>query len=200
MSKKILALLSATLIMCSSIEYVGIKDSVFKGKIILEKQVSIGKVKGYDVFNNKYKENLERIEEEKRKQLEEHKKREQEEQNKIKKLDRGYNGIYRIINVNCIVSFYTNRDNRLEGGNKDVKGNLLVGHDMNVCATPSNIPYGSFIELDNMGLYKVVDTGGAIKWIDNDTMKIDIFIPYATIKELNNLGIKKVKGKIYIKE
>lgn len=76
----------------------------------------------------------------------------------------------------------------------------MTSHNMNVCAAPSNISYGSFVELNGMGIYKVVDTGGAIKWTKEGNMKVDVFVPNATNEYLNKLGVKKVTGKIYVKE
>lgn len=199
MSKRILALVSATLMACSSFNHLE-ETNVFKGELIKQEQVSIGKTKRYDEFLEKYDKKLEEIELQKQRELEEQKRREEEKINKVKNLDRGYAGTYRILEVNCIVSYYTNQNNSLEGGSNDCKGKPLVSHDMNVVAAPSNIPYGSFVELEGMGIYKVVDRGGAIKWINNNTMKIDVFVPNATTPQLNKLGVKKTSGKIYIKE
>lgn len=202
MSKRILALISATLMICSSIDYFEIKNNVFKGELI-KKQVSIGEVEGYDEFLKNYKIKVEEIEKQRQKELQEHARKEKEEYeklHKIKNLDRGYSGTYRIIEVNCIVSFYTNSNSKLEGGKYDSKGRLLTSHNMNVCAAPSNISYGSFVELNGMGIYKVVDTGGAIKWTKEGNMKVDVFVPNATNEYLNKLGVKKVTGKIYVKE
>lgn len=194
MSKRIFALVSAILISLSSINYLGVKNYIFQCKLA-EKQISFGEASGYDKFLKDYKNKLKELEvERERKKAEENKK-----VNKIRNLDRDYSGNYRIINVNCILSFYTNSNSKLEGGQYDKRGKLLVSHNMNICAAPSNIPYGSFIELNGMGVYKVVDTGGAIKWLNNNTMKVDIFVPNATNKYLNQLGIKKATGKIYIK-
>lgn len=202
MSKRILALISATLMICSSVDYFEIKNNVFKGELI-KKQVSIGEVKGYDEFLKNYKNKVKEIEKQRQKEMQEHARKEKEEYerlHKIRKLDRGYSGTYRVLEINCIVSYYTNSNSRLEGGKYDKKGNLLTSHNMNVCATPSNIPYGSFVELNGMGVYKVVDTGRAIRWTKDGSMKVDVFVPNATNEYLNKLGVKKVTGKIYVKE
>lgn len=67
-------------------------------------------------------------------------------------------------------------------------------------AAPYDIEFGTIIitkdDKNNYGEYEVQDRGGAIKWIDNHTMKIDIFVPNATQKQLEKLGVKKVKGKL----
>ena len=54
---------------------------------------------------------------------------------------------------------------------------------------------------NNSREYKSVDTGGAIRWIDGDTCRIDIFVPDARcIKDITSkYGNKIVEGKIYFK-
>lgn len=153
---------------------------------------------GYNNIKLLYENNIKEIEKGKkyREKLEMIKK--EEELKDFKALDRGYDGGYKTININCIVSYYTNENSRMEGGQKDIKGNPLLGYKIKICAAPKNIPYGSFVEMDNLETYKVVDRGSAIKWINEDTMKIDVFVPNATQKQLNSLGIKKHKAKVYL--
>lgn len=75
------------------------------------------------------------------------------------------------------VTYYTNINDTLQGGLNDRRGVPLVSHGMPIVAMPSDVPYGSYLNIDGVGTFKVVDTGGAIKWIDDETCKVDVFIP-----------------------
>lgn len=59
-------------------------------------------------------------------------------------------------------------------------------------SVPKNISFGTEIVLEDKGgntkKYVAEDTGSAIKWLDEDTMKVDIFVPDATYEELMDLG------------
>jgi len=53
-------------------------------------------------------------------------------------------------------------------------------------AVPKDIPFGSTIYLDGWGTFTAWDRGGAIKRVDDDTIKIDIWFP--THQEALNFG------------
>lgn len=84
------------------------------------------------------------------------------------------------------VTYYTNIDNTLQGGKNDRRGKPLTSHSMPVVAMPSDVPYGSYLDIKDHGTFKVVDTGGAIKWIDENTCKVDVFIPNVSYDWLIN--------------
>lgn len=144
----------------------------------------------------KYIENLreqERIAEEKRKAKEQKKKQIQ---------SRGLSG--KVKDVTCYITYYTNINNTLQGGQFDKQGKLLTNHSQPVCALPSSVPYGSYLVLDEevngSNTFKNIDTGGAIKFLGGDKVKVDIFIPNVSEQYIiNNYENKVVKGKIYYK-
>ena len=114
----------------------------------------------------------------------------EEEKNKlINKL--GYEPS-KTVEVNCKVTFYYADSNKLQGGFNDKKGVPLKSHNEPIVALPSDVPYGSYIEFDKAirgyTRYKCVDTGGAIKWLDSNTIVVDVFVPEASIyNELINM-------------
>lgn len=106
--------------------------------------------------------------------------------------------------VLCHVTYYTNINDSLQGGNKDKKGNNLVSHDESIIALPRDVPYGSYLIFDEPVLgetiYKNVDTGGAIVWLNDYEMNVDIFVPNVTLEWIiNNLHNKTVKATLYYK-
>lgn len=107
--------------------------------------------------------------------------------------------------VTCKITYYYADNNSLQGGYNDKKGVPLLSHTEPVCAMPKDVPYGSYLILDEtvMGSvkWKNVDTGGAIKWLNEDTLVVDIFVPQATSYQwlINNTQNKTIKGKIYYK-
>lgn len=115
---------------------------------------------------------------------------EQEERNKlINKL--GYEPS-KIVKVNCKVTFYYADSTTLQGGYNDKKGIPLSKHNEPIVALPSDVTYGSYIEFDKEirgnTLFKNVDTGGAIKWLDDNTIVVDVFVPEASsYNELINM-------------
>lgn len=154
----------------------------------------------------KYHLELLRIEEERRIEelrLEEERiAKEEQLQNQKKKIDNSRGGSQKTKEVTCYITYYTNLNTRLQGGQYDKKGKRLTSHGGKVVACPSDIPYGSYLSLDGMGSYKVVDTGGAIKWLDSNKtkMKVDVFIPNVTVDWIiRNTNNKVVKGCIYYK-
>ena len=107
--------------------------------------------------------------------------------------------------VKFIITYYYADSTPLQGGYLDKYGKELLSYKVPICATPNDIPYGSVVVFDhpinNSREYKSVDTGGAIRWIDGDTCRIDIFVPDARcIKDITSkYGNKIVEGKIYFK-
>ena len=132
----------------------------------------------------------------------------QEEEERLAKenelINRGMSDFSYSKEVLCHVTYYTNINNSLQGGNKDKKGNNLVLHDESVIALPKDVPYGSYLIFDEPVLgetiYKNVDTGGAIVWLNDYEMKVDIFVPNVTLEWIiNNLHNKTVKATLYYK-
>lgn len=110
-----------------------------------------------------------------------------------------YDGqIYYYRKVNIVATHYTN--SVADCGN--TKGITASGirASRGTIAVPHSIPFGTEIILEDEtgSKQKVVaqDRGGAIKWIDENTMKIDVFVPNATKKQLLQLGVKHYTGYI----
>ena len=97
------------------------------------------------------------------------------------------------------ITYYTNSQE--EGGIKDKKGRLLTNHNYPIVALPKDVPYGSRVEFDSEVLgsteFVSVDSGNAIKWINDNECVVDVFVPYASQSYLNKLGKHKVWGYIY---
>ena len=114
----------------------------------------------------------------------------EEEKNKlINKL--GYEPS-KTVEVNCKVTFYYADSNKLQGGFNDKKGVPLKSHNEPIVALPSDVPYGSYIEFDTAirgyTRYKCIDTVRAIKWLDSNTIVVDVFVPEAgSYNELINM-------------
>ena len=132
----------------------------------------------------------------------------QEEEERLKKenelINRGMSDFSYSKEVLCHVTYYTNINDSLQGGNKDKKGNNLVSHDESIIALPRDVPYGSYLIFDEPVLgktiYKNVDTGGAIVWLNDYEMKVDVFVPNVTLEWIiNNLHNKTVKATLYYK-
>jgi 3D (Asp-Asp-Asp) domain-containing protein len=64
-------------------------------------------------------------------------------------------------------------------------------------AAPYGVPFGTKIEMDGLGKYIVEDRGNPryIKWIDNNTIRIDIYVE--DHQEALNLGVVKTTCKIF---
>ena len=113
---------------------------------------------------------------------------------------------YEVKKVKLIITYYYADNTPLQGGYNDKYGKPLHSHKVPICAAPSDINYGSILVLDSPVLdsteFKIVDTGSAIRWIDSNTCRIDIFVPWAhSIEDItHNLENVVVEGKIYIKK
>lgn len=115
------------------------------------------------------------------------------------------------------ITYYTNYDDLMEGGQFDCMGIPLVKHGEPVVAAPMNIPYGSYIKLDKplqisagsfvptrivrtTSTFKVVDRGGMINWDNANTCHIDVFIPNVNPQWIvKNLSNTEITGTIYYK-
>ncbi|MDF2881322.1 MAG: hypothetical protein K0R54_1879 [Clostridiaceae bacterium] len=96
--------------------------------------------------------------------------------------------------INVIVSYYTNNIsdcNKTDG----IGANNLKLSRGNI-AMPKEYPFGTKLYLENMGVFVNQDIGGAIKRINNNTIKIDMYIPDVSEEYLRKLGIKKARGKV----
>lgn len=103
------------------------------------------------------------------------------------------------IEIKVRISFYTNEDNALEGGQLDKKGKLLVEHDYPIVAMPADVPYGSILVIKGIP-FTVVDTGGAMKWTGENECNIDVFIPNKSSEWLNeHTGVFYSDAKLYLK-
>ena len=114
---------------------------------------------------------------------------EEEKNNLINKL--GYEPS-KVVKVNCVVTFYYADCTILQGGYNDKKGVPLHSHSEPIVALPSDVTYGSYIEFDKEirgnTMFKNVDTGGAIKWLNDNTIVVDVFVPEASsYNELINM-------------
>lgn len=123
-----------------------------------------------------------RLEEERKRQEELERQRIEEEKSRlVNKL--GYEPS-KVVKVNCKVTFYYADSTSLQGGYNDKKGIPLKSHNEPIVALPSDVTYGSYIEFDKSirgnTLFKNVDTGGAIKWLDSNTIVVDVFVPEAS--------------------
>ncbi|NFF75940.1 hypothetical protein FCV38_02805 [Clostridium sporogenes] len=120
------------------------------------------------------------------------------------KLSRGgdLSSIRQVKSIKVYVTYYTNENNNLEGGQLDKKGKNLTSHNMKVCAMPKDVSYGSILNIDGMGNYKVVDSGGAIQWLNEEKTecKVDVFVPNVSGQWLiNNKENKIANATLYIK-
>lgn len=147
------------------------------------------KVQAYEEYKIEKQKRIE-AEQERLKQEELEKQRiEEEKNNLINKL--GYEPS-KVVKVNCKVTFYYADSTILQGGYNDKKGIPLNSHDEPIVALPSDVTYGSYIEFDKeirgYTRYKCVDAGGAIRWLDDNTIVVDVFVPEASsYNELINM-------------
>lgn len=100
--------------------------------------------------------------------------------------------------INIVATHYTN--SVADCGNTKGVTASGVRASRGMVAVPKNIPFGTEIVLVDEGgnKQKVIaqDTGSAIKWINADTMKIDVFVPNATKKQILDMGVKHYTGYI----
>lgn len=108
------------------------------------------------------------------------------------------------IDINLHISFYTDlqSENIVGQETTDAQGNSLV---FGTIAIPRDMPLGTRFTIDGFdGEFVGRDRGSKkyIKWVDNNTIKIDMFIPRqsgesnsAYHRRVNNKGIVKTTGK-----
>lgn len=100
--------------------------------------------------------------------------------------------------INVRISFYTNQDNALEGGQYDKQGGLLLDYDYPIVAMPADVPYGSKLVIKGI-IFTVVDTGSAMKWTGENECNVDVFIPNKTTEWLNeHTGVFYSEAELYI--
>ena len=98
---------------------------------------------------------------------------------------------YKCKKIKFVITYYYADNTPLQGGYLDKYGKELLSYNIPICAAPDDIPYGSIMVLDHpvngTEEYKIVDTGSAIRWIDSNTCRIDIFVPDARcIKDITS--------------
>jgi 3D (Asp-Asp-Asp) domain-containing protein len=96
--------------------------------------------------------------------------------------------------INVIVSYYSNTLS--DCGKTDGIGANNIKLNRGHIAMPKEFEFGTKLYLEGMGVFENQDTGGAIKRINGNTIKVDMYIPNASRKYLKELGIKRVRGKI----
>ncbi|KGM93447.1 hypothetical protein IRP63_14285 (plasmid) [Clostridium botulinum] len=149
----------------------------------------------FDEMVNKAQEQLEKLEKEKQETI-------QKQQHKQEvRLSRGSNNPYQGRLFDITASHYSGREEE-NGKGRAYRNALGKALTYQTIAVPRNIPLGSLIKLiDNEGntyIKIALDYGSTkhIRWIDSNTMKIDVCKPYASRKEIDNLGIKHYRGEI----
>ncbi|WP_312573352.1 hypothetical protein [Clostridium sp.] len=117
--------------------------------------------------------------------------------NKTEKASRG-GDITESKTITVHITYYTNANPALEGGELDRVGKPLTSHEESICAMPSDVPYGSKLVIDDIGELRVVDTGQAMQWLNAEKTEclIDIFVPNVTTEWLNSNTQKKTKKAI----
>lgn len=95
--------------------------------------------------------------------------------------------------VNIIATAYT--ASKEECGNN--KGITASGQRLSrgMIATHPSIPFNTILDIDSVGRVVVTDRGGALHWINNYTIRVDIYMPRK--KDAIDFGIKNLDGYIY---
>lgn len=112
------------------------------------------------------------------------------------------------VEVNIHITYYTGLIcENTHYGSVDAQGNPLK---YGTIAVPRNIPLGTVFQIEGFDTEFVGRDRGSkkyIKWLDENTMKIDMYIPpmknesnSAYYKRVNAMGITKTKGKYLLKE
>ena len=100
--------------------------------------------------------------------------------------------------INIICTAYSGSADE-NGGFQNVNisaSGIKLNRGGNYCATPPDIPFGKTIVVEGLGEYECQDRGNKryIKWIDENTLRIDIFMN--SKKEALNFGVRTYKGYI----
>lgn len=103
--------------------------------------------------------------------------------------------------VNVVATYYTN--SAFDCGKTDGITASGLKASRGMVAVPKDIPFNTSIILEDSkgNKHKVVaqDRGGAIRWLSDDTMKMDVFVPNATDEEISNMGVTRYTGYILTK-
>lgn len=208
MSKKIVAIASATVLLGNCLFHIPYSKPVFRGKIEntseskfnfkTDKEKLEDLIKTSKELKHQEEEKL-KIQEQERTKREKELATQKENTKKNVKLDRGGNNTYKAVDVTIKTTYYTNINNAMQGGQYDKRGKLLTSYKEPIVAVPKDIPYGSYLKI-NGTMYKCVDTGGAIVWLKDGTMRVDIFVP--NVSEgwiVRNKKNETLNAKLYIK-
>ncbi|QPW62137.1 hypothetical protein [Clostridium botulinum] len=157
-----------------------------------------------DMVNNAHKQ-IDKLATERQQDTQKQKQLELQHENKQgqsqARLSRSSNNPYQGRSFNITASHYSGREEE-NGKGRAYRNALGKALTYQTIAVPRNIPLGSLIKLiDNEGntyIKIALDYGSTkhIRWIDSNTMKIDVCKPYASRKEIDNLGIKHYRGEI----
>lgn len=117
--------------------------------------------------------------------------------------------------VTIELTYYCDEDTAMQGGAYSAESKLLASYTEPVCAAPSNIPFGSYVILDNSVTipfsfcgtkdiktaqkFRVVDRGGAIVDKGNDNICIDLCVTGVTTGQILTIpgGRTWVTGTVY---
>ncbi|MCD3321124.1 hypothetical protein G8V07_12470 [Clostridium botulinum D/C] len=185
-----------------------IKDILNSNKITINNamiQNENFKIQQFDNMVNNAHKHLKQLEQEKQKDTQKQKQLGLQYENKHyqsqTRLSRGSNNLYQGRIFNIVASHYSGREEE-NGKGRAYRNALGKALTYQTIAVPRNIPLGSLIKLiDNEGnsyIKIALDYGSTkhIRWIDSNTMKVDVCKPYASRKEIDNLGIKHYRGEI----
>ncbi|NFO99071.1 hypothetical protein FDC62_12920 [Clostridium botulinum] len=159
----------------------------------------------FDVMVDNAHKQLEKIGKEKQEEIQKQKQLQLQHKNNQSqtqtRLSRGNGNPYQGRIFNITASHYSGREEE-NGKGRAYRNALGKALTYQTIAVPRNIPLGSLIKLiDNEGNIYIkiaLDYGSTkhIRWIDSNTMKIDVCKPYASRKKIDNLGIKHYRGEI----
>lgn len=136
---------------------------------------------------------VERLEKIKQQQEEEQKKKDTESNN-ISDSNNSGNSSGDWITVK--VSYYTNSASDCQKTDGISASGKNLNNGGNYIAAPGNIPFGTRLNIQGIGVYEVVDRGGAIINDSNGVMHLDVFVPGASEGELDNMGTHITKARI----
>lgn len=94
------------------------------------------------------------------------------------------------------VSYYTNSVSDCQKTDGISASGKILNNGGNYIAAPDNVPFGTKLDIQGLGVYEVVDRGGAIVNDSNGVMHLDVFVPDASEGELDNMGTHITKARI----
>lgn len=102
--------------------------------------------------------------------------------------------------IDIEISYYSNTYsdcNRIDGLSASGK---YLRESYIWCAAPSDVPFGTVLNISGLGTLTVVDRGSAIKWVTDNSgkkiMKLDVFIYNASNRFIRNKGTFRTTGQI----